>query len=94
MSVGDTDNFLIHIYRELGKENVSVQNVESMTERKLTLLGIVGKAQLFLSPTLTLEIKKDMFGNRKLNDLESWELTRLIGKLRDVYNKRKKCSVR
>lgn len=94
MSAADTDKFLTRIYQNLGKENVSVQNVESMTERKLTLLGVVGRAQSFLSPTLTLEVKRDMFGNKKLNDLETWELTRLISKLRDLYNKRKKCSVR
>ena len=90
MNAEDTDRFLTLIYQKLGKENVSVQSAESMTERKLTLLGIVGKAQCILSPVLTLEVKRDMFGSRKLNDLETWELTRLITRLRKVYLDTKK----
>ena len=61
MNAEDTDRFLTLIYQKLGKENVSVQSAESMTERKLTLLGIVGKAQCILSPVLTLEVKRDIF---------------------------------
>ena len=87
MSVENTDNLVTLISQKLGKENVSVHNADLMTERKLMLLGIVGKAQSFLCPDSTLELKRDMFGRKKMNDLETWELTRLINRLREKWRK-------
>ena len=73
------------------KKKKNVQSAESWTERKYSLLGIVGVAQASLSVDLVLDIKKKMFGSeRSLNDLEAWELNQLISELRREYARRKK----
>jgi hypothetical protein len=75
----------------LEKEKKNVQCVGEPTERKLSLLGIVGVAQAYLSVDLVLDTKRELFGTRrKLNDLESWELGKLINVLRSKYARRKK----
>ena len=72
------------------KKKKNVQSAENWTERKYSLLGIVGVAQAYLSVDFVLDIKKEMFGTkRKLNDLEVWELNQLIGELRRAYAKKK-----
>ena len=73
------------------KKKKNVQSAESWTERKYSLLGIVGVAQDSLSVDSVLDIKKKMFGSeRSLNDLEAWELNQLISELRREYARRKK----
>ena len=84
-------NSTIKIFQESEKKKKNVQSVEGLTERKLSLLGIVGVAQAYLSVDLVLDIKRELFGTKKkLNDLESWELGKLINVLRSEYARRKK----
>ena len=67
------------------------KSAEGAMERKLSLLGIVGVAQAYLSVDSVLDIKRGLFGTkRKLNDLENWELGKLINVLRSEYARRKK----
>ena len=73
------------------KKKKNVQNAGEWTERKYSLLGIVGAAQAYLSVDFVLDIKREMFGTkRKLNDLGVWELNQLISELRRHYARRKK----
>ena len=47
--------------------------------------------KVYLSVDLVLDIKRELFGTkRKLNDLENWELGKLINVLRNEYARRKK----
>jgi len=88
---GNTISSIIKTSPDSGNKKKSVQSVETMTERKLSLLGIVGLAQKFLSVDFVLDIKRELYGSkRKLNDLESWELTRLINELRRHHVRREK----
>ena len=84
-------NSTIKTSQESEKTKKNVQSAEEMTERKLSLLGIVGVAQAYLSVDLVLDLKRKLFGTkRKLNDLANWELGKLINVLRSEYARRKK----
>ena len=86
----NTFNSTTKISQESEKEKKNAQSVEGQTERKLSLLGIVGVAQAYLSVDLVLDTKRELFGTRrKLNDLESWELGKLINVLRKKYVEKK-----
>ena len=79
------------ISTDMEKEKKNVQFADSMMERKYSLLGIVGVAQIYLSIDFVLDTKREMFGTkRSLNDLEVWELNQLITELRREYARRKK----
>jgi hypothetical protein len=87
----NTFNSTTKISQELEKEKKNAPCAGDQTERKLSLLGIVGVAQAYLSVDLVLDIKRELFGTKKkLNDLESWELGKLINVLRSEYARRKK----
>ena len=87
----NTSNLIIKTSQDSEKEKRNVQSAGNLTERKLSLLGIVGIAQSYLSVNLVLDIKRELFGTRrKLNDLENWELGKLINVLRSEYARRKK----
>ena len=84
-------NLIIKTFQDSEKEKKNVQSAGDLTERKLSLLGIVGIAQSYLSVNLVLDIKRELYGTkRKLNDLENWELNQLINILRSEYARRKK----
>ena len=87
----NTFNSTTKISQESEKEKKNVQCAEEKTERQLSLLGIVGVAQAYLSVDSVLDIKRKLFGTkRKLNDLENWELGKLINTLRSEHVRRKK----
>ena len=84
-------NLIIKTFQDSEKKKKNVQSAGDLTERKLSLLGIVGIAQSYLSVNLVLDIKRELYGTkRKLNDLENWELNQLINILRSEYVRRKK----
>ena len=87
----NTFNSTIKTSQESEKGKKNVQSAGGVTERKYSLLGIVGVAQAYLSVDSVLDIKRKLFGTkRKLNDLENWELGKLINVLRNEYARRKK----
>jgi hypothetical protein len=87
----NTISSTIKTFHDVENKKKNAQSAERMTERKLSLLGTVGLAQKFLSVDFVLDIKRKMYGTkRKLNDLEAWELTRLINELRRHHVRREK----
>jgi hypothetical protein len=69
---------------------MTVQNVDLREERKLSLLGSVGVAQTFLGVDFVLMIKRELYGDQKLNDLEVHQLNNLLSKLRVEFNKKRR----
>lgn len=65
--------------------------VNSFSDEKYRLLGMVGQAQAYLGVNNVLIIKEDIFGSTKLNDLSENQLNVLLAKLiRIAKEKRKK----
>ena len=91
MAIKSIINIIIKISQNMEKKKKNAQNAGGWTERKYSLLGIVGLAQASLSVDFVLDIKRKMYGTkRKLNDLDVWELNQLISELRRLYARRKK----
>jgi hypothetical protein len=64
--------------------------VNSFSNKKYRLLGLVGQAQAYLGVNNVLIIKDDMFGKTKLNDLSENQLNVLLTKLIRIAKEQRK----